>query len=165
MLKSQLIDKISRSSKKCHQEVFLFIKQHNIVYTQNKNGIFIDVSLFTNEIIMELENIIKICSESDDLKTNLITNSNNIFDNSEKIDNASKQIEIHKIKGTEKHIIVNHEQVAVFEKDKQKVFKKNVHLKFNTAIKKYNKFSTNDIKKNEFNNTTDILTQESYIVI
>jgi len=165
MLKSQLIDKISISSKKCHEEVFLFIKQQNIIYTQNKNGIFIDISLFTNETIMKLENIIKTCSETDDLKKKLIANRNNIYDNSKQNINESTQKEIDKKNGTEKHILVNHEQVVVFEKDKQKVFKKNVHLKFNTAIKKYNKFSTNDIKKNEFNNTTDILTPESYIII
>lgn len=165
MLKSQLIDKISTSSKKCHEDIFLFIKQQNIIYTQNKNGIFIDISLFTNETIMNIEKIIKICSKSGDLKTNLIATSNNIYHNSKKIDNESIRIELHKTNDTEKQIIVNNEQVAVFEKDKQKVFKKNVHLKFNTAIKKYNKFSTNDIKKNEFNNTTDILTPESYIII
>jgi len=40
-------------------EIYKIIKMHNIKHTINSNGIFIDLKLISNEIIIEIINLIK----------------------------------------------------------------------------------------------------------
>tara|TARA_Y100000780_G_C13693045_1_gene420324 strand:- start:6163 stop:6441 length:279 start_codon:yes stop_codon:yes gene_type:complete len=53
-----LRDKIEKMDKKSHIEILKILKNKDIDYSENKNGIFLNLSTTDNKIIMEIEKYI-----------------------------------------------------------------------------------------------------------
>lgn len=53
-IKKELISNINRLSKNEHIQIFYIIKKANIKYTENNNGIFINMNNISESIIEEL---------------------------------------------------------------------------------------------------------------
>jgi hypothetical protein len=81
--KKNIVRKIEQlKSKKYFIEIFKIIKTDNIKYTQNKNGLFIDMNKLSNSTIYKIEEYLKslefYLSESDNkLSVDSLTFSNN----------------------------------------------------------------------------------------
>ena len=148
-----IIKSIDTLSSKYHKEIFLFLKSNKVQYSKNQNGVFINMSLLSDDIIDELKILVNKYKEHTLSQTDINTKNNCIIDVITNGVNSSTNYNTvnDKVSATDEILIsFNHKDVAYLEKDKQKINKKNVHLKFNTAIKKYNKYSSNDYKKFEF---------------
>lgn len=59
--KKALLDKINRLSNIEHEEIFKLMRQKNEPFTQNKNGVFFNLSLISDEIISEIEKFVEFC--------------------------------------------------------------------------------------------------------
>jgi hypothetical protein len=81
--KKNIVRKIEQiKNKKYYIEIFKIIKNNNIKYTQNKNGLFIDMNKLSNETIYKIDDYLKslelALSESDNkLSVDSLTFSNN----------------------------------------------------------------------------------------
>lgn len=69
------IDLLEEMEKK---EVFSLINKHNMKYTTNKNGVFVNMNLFTKEVIKDIINFLdfsknnkKILEEREKLQNNI----------------------------------------------------------------------------------------------
>ena len=154
----EIIDCVTKLSQDHHNKLFIFFKLKNVHYTKNKNGVFIDISKLDTGMLLEIKKIIDECQHSIELDNRIKEKiSNDCLNN----DNILDDIEIKT--DTLTTFTFKQNDVNVFERDRQKINKKNVHMKFNTAIKKYNKFSSSDIKKIDLNNS-DSLNCENYIL-
>lgn len=52
-------NKIEELNKESHIEVFKIFKKHEVDYSENKNGIFINLSITHDKVINDVENYIK----------------------------------------------------------------------------------------------------------
>lgn len=59
--KKQLRDKINKLSQTEHEEIFKILKKNDISFTQNKNGVFFDISLLSDKIAIEVEEFVDFC--------------------------------------------------------------------------------------------------------
>lgn len=59
--KKALIEKISKLSKIEHEEIFKLMKSKNEAFTQNKNGVFFNLSMISDEIVTEVEQFVDFC--------------------------------------------------------------------------------------------------------
>ena len=59
--KKQLRDKINKLSQTEHEEIFKILKQKQIGFTQNKNGVFFDISLLDESAAIEVEQFVDFC--------------------------------------------------------------------------------------------------------
>jgi hypothetical protein len=81
--KKNIVRKIEQiKSKRYFIEIFKIIKNDNIKYTQNKNGLFIDMNKLSNDTILKIDTYLKTLelniSESDSkLSIDSLTFSNN----------------------------------------------------------------------------------------
>lgn len=81
--KKNIVRKIEQiKNKKYYIEIFKIIKNNNIKYTQNRNGLFIDMNKLSNETIYKIDEYLKTlelnASESDSkLSIDSLTFSNN----------------------------------------------------------------------------------------
>lgn len=64
--KKIIINKIKMLSKIEHVEIFKMLKNNNIKYTENSNGIFINFININNKVIVLLDNFINFCLENKD---------------------------------------------------------------------------------------------------
>ena len=93
--KKNLIKAIEYLSKVEHIEIFKIIQKNKIKYTQNDNGIFINLSLLDNKMVDEIQNFVNFCidnKKSLDKKEKIINKEKNkIFSNKDKSsdDNSS----------------------------------------------------------------------------
>lgn len=63
-----LIDKIAYLNDTEHVEIFKMIKDSNISFTQNRNGIFLNFKLIPDETVLQVEKFVEFCnSNRDDL--------------------------------------------------------------------------------------------------
>ena len=142
--KKKLIKNIEKLSKLELKEIFILLKNKNIEYSINKNGIFINLKKFDKELITELQNYVIFC------KNNKIFLENNINKNNDLIKNYNKNnIDlIHNfIEYTNLENLNFIEQISINLKRKKK---KENHMKFINIIKKYNRILLNTID-NELN--------------
>ena len=142
--KKKLIKNIEKLSKLELKEIFILLKNKNIEYSINKNGIFINLKKFDKELITELQNYVIFC------KNNKIFLENNINKNDDLIKNYNKNnIDlIHNfIEYTNLENLNFIEQISINLKRKKK---KENHMKFINIIKKYNRILLNTID-NELN--------------
>lgn len=59
-----LMDKISGLGSTEHAEIFRILKKHNIPHTQNKNGIFVNITSVSNDVIKELSDFVAFCAHN-----------------------------------------------------------------------------------------------------
>lgn len=160
--KKQLLEKINRLSPTEHEEIFKMMKQKQIPFTQNKNGIFFNLSIVTNEMLHQIESFVDFCIKNKqaldeyDKKINECKISNNYdgilqkefeqsnSQSSNKLDvflsaesntnsNDDWQKVITDIKSSEKLTAF----VDMLESNIDKIHKKKTNTKFVNAKKKY----------------------------
>jgi len=59
--RKRIMEKINVLSKYEHIEIFRIFKSHNIGFSQNNNGIFIDISNVPNAVLKDIHNFIEFC--------------------------------------------------------------------------------------------------------
>jgi len=62
--KKNLIKDIEYLSKVEHIEIFKIIQKNKIKYTQNDNGIFINLSMLDNNMVGEIQNFVNFCIDN-----------------------------------------------------------------------------------------------------
>ena len=62
--KRHLPDKISRLTATAHNEIFKIMKQHNINFSQNKNGVFSVLKDIPSDVLVEINNFVNFCIEN-----------------------------------------------------------------------------------------------------
>lgn len=91
--KQMIIKNIKELSKIEHIEIFKILKNKNIKYSENSNGIFVNFNNIPNNIIGELYNFIKFCLKNkEELKKNeeFILQNKSIIENSIETNNIRK---------------------------------------------------------------------------
>tara|TARA_Y100001970_G_C14243765_1_gene866573 strand:- start:2610 stop:3092 length:483 start_codon:yes stop_codon:yes gene_type:complete len=142
--KKKLIQNIEKLSKLELKEIFILLKNKNIEYSINKNGIFINLKNFDEELITELQNYVIFCKKNKIFLENNIKNNNNLIKNYNKnnIDLIHNFVEYTNLKNL--YVI---EKISINLKKKKK---KENHMKFINIIKKYNRILLNSTD-NELN--------------
>ena len=59
--KKQMLEEFKLLSKEEHEEVFRIIKQNNIAYSENSNGVFFDLAICSTDVFTKLVNYIELC--------------------------------------------------------------------------------------------------------
>ena len=160
-IRESIVNESKQLSINAQIELFLFMKNEHVPYMENVNGVFFSLSDinddFMSKIFAKIQEL-KIlqdeypgmndqCGEEDNiLDTNKPGTANIIVSN----ENQSS------ITNCDENIIKDFEQFAI------KVTKKNIHIKYSIAKKKYNKQFVND-KKFEDNDLNE-LKEEIYII-
>ena len=81
IIKKFIIDKTKLLKEEEHVEIFKIIKKHEIKFTKNSNGVFINLNKLSNLIIEEIHKFISYCIEN----KNLLKIDNNKRENIKKI--------------------------------------------------------------------------------
>jgi hypothetical protein len=135
--KKKLKENIEKLSKIELKEVFILLKNKNIEYSTNKNGIFVNLKNFDEKLITELQNYVLFC------KNNKIYLDKNIENNDNFIKNYNKN-NIDLIHNFEEYKNLKNlnfiENISVNFKKKKK---SENHMKFINIIKKYNRILLN----------------------
>lgn len=139
-IREHIVNRVAELDTNSHQEIFNFIKRFDANFTQNNNGMFVDLNTMTEEELYEL------CEKIDQL-----IDSNEacfVFDNEDSytdVDNleaVSVCEDVLKYE-TDKSPLLNKtiESSAIkhFDALSNKLTKKNAHNKFSVIKKKYNK--------------------------
>ena len=82
--KKEIVNKIKSLSKIEHIEIFKILRRNNIKYTENSNGIFINLINIDNNIIKQIDQFISFCLNNKDSlveKENIINEKKIIIDN------------------------------------------------------------------------------------
>lgn len=179
-----LFDKISNLSTTEHEEIFKMVKSNDISFTQNKNGIFFNISTIDDCVIEEIDNFVTYCMSNKtildeyDKKLNECKINNNFdniipaayvdapclyLDHAVKI-NDDEWVCLSSIDSKKIQKITNFvEKMAV---DREKIGKKKMNVKFHNARKKYAKRVYNTDKRFGSNDDSveieSELTKESY---
>lgn len=161
-----LAEKISKLPQDTHFYIFDILKKNNIHYSMNNNGVFINFENIPNNVVIDVQDVIKLnyikhVDKQDDInmikqKENLDTTNHNIHENktynlcetsslSSMYNECKKTIEetaeIDGVKNNIQHIW------NTFEKDKQSSKKISVNT-FSNAKKKYSRQIITDTKIN-----------------
>lgn len=64
--KKYIIDTIKNFSKVEHIEIFKIFKKHNVKYTENSNGIFVNLNVLNEKIINRIETFVNFCIANKD---------------------------------------------------------------------------------------------------
>lgn len=123
-----LKNKISCLSKNNHLDIFKLLIKHKVKYTENKNGIFINLTKLENKVLLELYNFVDFTiknsnyiEEENNLRENFRDKFEKEIDNSNDMDNNSnctiisyeeikKQSDILYFKNEENSILLNENQ-------------------------------------------------------
>jgi hypothetical protein len=174
--KKQLRDKINNLSHTEHEEIFKILRTNDTVYTQNKNGIFFDISKLNNEILEQIERFVEFCInnqvELDEYDKQINEcKINNCFDKIKSTscplgevinaDNENVETQWHALMED----IKSNEKISAFvsllENNTEKLCIKRTNTKFINAKKRYSKRFTSD-KKNE-SDYHNVLIAEPYV--
>jgi hypothetical protein len=173
--RKSLFDKINILSSTEHEEILKIVKGHNVTYSQNKNGIFFNLSSIPDIVVRDIDNFVSYCiSNKKELdEYDKIINEckmNNCINNIIPAINTSLgnmgKIQIEE-KDSWANVKVDDVTVDKFVKfvdkvnqDKDKIGRKKLNLKFNNAKKRFS-------KKNERKIDADVLDdlkEEEYLI-
>ena len=149
--KKDLIKKINNLSELEMKEVFNLIKNKNIDYTSNSNGIFINLKNFDKDFMDEINNYIIYCSDNKEVLDNKILYENNLINN---FNNNNIDL-IYNFKEYE-----NLEGIGCLNNVSLKKKKKKEINKFVNILKKYNRIYLNI---NDNTNTSYELSYDKYL--
>lgn len=62
-LRKQMLEELKHLSKDEYKEVFRIIKEHNVEFTENSNGIFFDLTILSTEAFADLLKFMKLCKD------------------------------------------------------------------------------------------------------
>ena len=163
-----LFEKINRLSSTEHEEILKIIKHNNIEFTQNKNGIFFNISALNDAIISEIDKfVIYSLNNSKELdeydkrlnECKMSQTIDNMVPSSMPCNNVSYCPDQNpvKVKGDqddwsylstmdEKKMTNITNFVERMNQDRDKIGKKNVNVKFFNAQKKYAKKNVTEKK-------------------
>lgn len=66
--RKHLVNQINALSFTEHEEIYKIIQKHGLTYSQNKNGIFFNISTFPDEVVDEIHKLVSFCmSQQHDL--------------------------------------------------------------------------------------------------
>jgi len=151
--KKQLVNIVKSLSDLQKKEVFNIIQKNKLKYSENNNGIFINITDLNTNIINDIYNYIEYSNSNDNIK----------------FDNKSKYINNNINNNSNKNSIINFKEyvnsnlnfLKNIDLDLIKNSKKENHLKFINKLKKYNRFI---YYINENNNNLSNLNDEKYIL-
>lgn len=181
-----LFDRINSLSSTEHEEILKIVKKYNATFSQNKNGIFFNLSSLSDEAVKEIYNfvnycisnkkeldeydkIINECKMSNNLKTIMPTHDiaptlNTSLANMGKIDIESEIFPANtwaSLKVDEATVEKFVKFVDKFNHDKDKICRKKMNVKYNNAKKRYSKkISERKIDTDQ----ADVLGIEEYII-
>lgn len=172
--RKMLRDKINKLSQTEHDEIFKILKNNEVRFTQNKNGVFFDISFLSLEVALEVERFVDFCTnnqvELDEYDKQINEcKMNNCFDrlkNSVPLTSAiTSNVVLDDWQGLLQETRSN-EKIAAFvsllENSCDKLCVKRANTKFINAKKKYSKKTIMD-KKND-TDLYDNLTPEVYMI-
>lgn len=163
--KKILFEKIASLSSTEHEEILKIIKSKDINYSQNKNGVFFNLSVLDDDTIEYINNFVEYClsnkKELDEydkklndckLNNNFDTIMNISLDKMEKLDeeefhrkdNHDGWESINTLPNKKTQRLINF--IEKMTNDKEKCGKKKTNVKFHNARKKYSKKVYNDRK-------------------
>ena len=59
-----MIRRLAAAKQKiCYIKIFKLIVEHNVVYTVNSNGVFFDLSPLPDEVVRQIDEILKRCEQ------------------------------------------------------------------------------------------------------
>jgi len=182
--KKHLLDKISKLSKTEHEEIFKIIKEFvndTIPITQNKNGIFINFSSLSNDVIDKINHFVEFCNRNKleldqyDKMMNECKINNSVHMMVATPSTISQPLNLMLNKST-KGIVENWQEIIQEKKEQDKITnfigilednidrmsKKKTHSKYANAKKRFARKIIQDKKiEIELNNILEI---ESYLV-
>jgi len=129
-------------------EIFKILYKHNCAYTQNNNGVFVNLNWLDDKILKEIKNYITFCLQSQNEINKYEKIKNTISDsliNKEKLEDEDDKIE--DVDGTNTKTVINKQQRV------------SSSLKFYLLKKKFQKKII--LPNNNYNNS---LTHEEYIL-
>jgi len=176
-----LFDKINQLSSTEHEEILKIIKVHSVDFTQNKNGIFFNISALPDVVIKEIDTFVayslnnskeldeydkklnecKISQSIDNLvpsRSNDVTYYNDVNSIKVKDDSNNEWSYLHSIDEKKMANITNF--VEKMNQDRDKIFKKKVNVKFYNAQKK---FSKRNVPEKKIGDICEDFVKESYI--
>jgi hypothetical protein len=59
--KKQLLNEINKLNATAHEEIYKILKSNGISFTQNKNGVFFNMSIVPNDILYQVEQFVIYC--------------------------------------------------------------------------------------------------------
>ena len=59
--RKQYLEDLKQLSKDEYKEIFRIIKQHNVEFTENSNGIFFDLNILSDEVFQILSKSMVLC--------------------------------------------------------------------------------------------------------
>jgi hypothetical protein len=174
-----IFDRINSLSSTEHEEILKIIRQHDVSYSQNKNGIFFNLSNLSNDVVKNIDEFVTYCiSNKKDLdEYDKILNEckiNNSINTMPAIKTSLSQMgKMYQVQeaNVEKRTWANTqvdemsmERLIKFvnrmNQDKEKIGKKKLNLKYNNAKKKYSKKCSDKKIDTDIN---DILQTDPYI--
>lgn len=178
--KKHLLEKINHLTVTEHDEIFKVMKTYNVPFTQNKNGVFFNISLVSDDVVSKIEDFVEFCLKNKkeldeyDKKINECKISNKYDGIVSKTDlngtHTSLDIALQEtkqedwqavaadIKSSEKLTAL----VELLESNIEKIHKKKANTKFITAKKRYARKFLSD-KKIESDLMSNLF-EESYLV-
>jgi hypothetical protein len=175
-----IFDRINSLSSTEHEEIFKIIRQYNVIYSQNKNGIFFNLSNLSDDVVKNIDEFVSYCmSNKKDLdeydkilnECKINNNINTLPAIKTSLDQMGKLHIAHEQNMTKPSWKsaqideISMERLMKFvdrmTHDKEKIGKKKMNLKYNNAKKKYSK--KNSDKKID-SDITDILQYEQYLL-
>lgn len=151
--RKNLFNRISNLSPTEHEEIFKVIKRHDLGYSQNKNGIFFNMSLIPDEVIEEIDKLVDFCiSQKDeldeyDIRMNECKMNNNVqrMDIKKHFETTEKNKQDTVVSMQEKLSEASMEKLSSFvekiKQDRDKIGKKKTNTAFLYAKKKFLKKS------------------------
>lgn len=183
-MKKQLLEKVNRLSFTEHDEIFRILKSHKVSYTQNKNGVFFNLSSVDTPIILKIEDFVDYCIKNKkeldeyDKRINeckINNNYNSIWSfkpesdivlescGNTLVDNTRKDMEWIKLFSEIKSNKKVSSMIDILESNLEKLQRKKNTSKFLNAKKKFAKKISLE-KKNDFEFYSNNLDFEQYLI-
>lgn len=161
-LRESVVNESKQLSINAQIELFLFMKNEHVPYMENVNGVFFSLSDMSDDFMFKVFTKIRELKLMEDNSSHLL--DHNIENKEEEYDDINRPSTSKRITLDKKTIMThcNENIVKDFEQFATKVTKKNIHIKYSIAKKKYNKQFIND-KKFEDNDLNE-LKEERYII-
>lgn len=179
--KRHIFERINSLSSTEHEEILKIVRRHHISFSQNKNGVFFNLTMLPHEVIGEIDRFVSYCvSNKKELdEYDKIINEckmNNRIDgvipvvstSLTEMAKTSTSIDATQAKQSWSTMKVDNATVEKFIKftervssEREKLSKKKINVKFNNAKKKYAKKVDKKIEAD----LKDELTEEAYITI
>ena len=151
--RKQLLGRINSLSATEHEEIFNLIKRHDLTYTQNKNGIFFNLSTLPDSVVEEITKLVDFCASQKkeldeyDIRMNecKINSSVQRMDIKKHFEENEKQ-KLSQVESIQQKLTATSaEKLTTFvekiKQDRDKIGKKKTNMSFLNAKKKFLKRS------------------------